>query len=261
MVSLTIFKNKKAFSLIELLVAMIIASIVMFSVYFMLIIVYDQFNDLTEESERFNNLQVFERMFQRSAMTCSNYKIDTATSNDKKFCFYELKDKKYEIYEFKGISADNFVNISTDSETAKAPIYSGRNPADIGAGSKLIYYSNDTDTAVIPTYTRGYSKKTFSPAYDDIDDNEKVLFDNIVKVYYETSNKIKSSDDFKKLTGKDLENLNMKHEKWLTTGAYYKTYTPFIKLIIFYKDKKNKIKRAYITCRLRNIEGTENIKI
>ena len=66
MVLLKIFKNKKAFSLIELVVAMIIASIVMFSIYFMLIIAYEQFNDLTEASENFNNLQVFERTFQKS---------------------------------------------------------------------------------------------------------------------------------------------------------------------------------------------------
>lgn len=258
MVSMTLFKNKKAFSILELIIAILLASIVMLSVYFMLIMAYGQFNDLTEESERFNNLQVFERIFQRSAMTCSDYKIDISDSNNKKFCFYELKNKKIEIYNFQ---KSNFVDISTYSITDKVSIYSGAIPEDNSKSYSLIYTSKELAVAAMPSYNEGYTERTILPSYNNINDNAKVLFENIVKVYYETSNKIKSYDDFKKLTGKNLKDLNIYHERWEPSDAYYKIYTPFIKLVIIYRDKKNHLKRAYITCRLRNIEGTENIKL
>lgn len=247
---MTVFKNKKAFSLVELVIAMIIASIVMLSVYFMLIIAYDQFNDLTEASENFNNLQVFERMFQRSAMSCSYYEL-----NGKTFKFLIPKDNgkyKTETYKFNISNNDDFKDISI--EQSKYRFYSGNindNFFNIDKNNnyKVLYKEQDNFTF---SYTpAGYNNK-FTPAIEGNVDT--TLFDNIVKVYYEISSNTITTSNFYKLTGTDLKN------KWGKTNqsiGYKIIYVPFIKLIIVYKDNKNRLRKFYITCRLRGIEGTE----
>ena len=126
-----IFKNKKAFSLVELVVTMIIASILMLSVYFMMLIAYEQFNDLTGVSENFNNLQVFEKMFQRSAMTCVYYEVQ----NGNTFCFLTPNNNgyKYEKYEFKDMSTGKNGN-GACSDISQAPF-----------SKKIDKYSNDVN--------------------------------------------------------------------------------------------------------------------
>ncbi|WP_413853792.1 type II secretion system protein J [Candidatus Ruminimicrobium bovinum] len=248
-----IFKNKKAFSLVEIVIAMLIASIVMLSVYFMLVIVYNQFNDLSATSETFNNLQVFERMFQRSAATCQYYDI----YNNIEFRFFNTTDgKRYETYYFKeGNNGVNLLkdnnNISNKNKSEKIKYYSNDVNSlpdiDIDKNYKLCYCSGTSSR----TITQGYLKvSTFTT--DNYDrSKEIVLFDNIVKVYYEISKGI-TKDKFYNYTGIDL------NEKWIDGFSEFKPiYTPFIKLIIIYKDKNDRLRRSYITCRLRGIEGVE----
>lgn len=256
---MTNFKNNKAFSLVEIVVAMIIASIVMLTVYVMLIVVYKQFNDLTVESERFNNLQVFERMFQRSAMVCSHYQINS-TANSKRFCFYDSTSYKYEIYDFGKMNDNFFVNISTYSIKDKTAIYSGSIQNSNYSEYNLLYISGSVASA---SYNAGYYRRIAFPESEykgDTGDEKKVLFSNIVKVYYETSSNIHSVIDLKKLIGKDLNELNDSYNRWEQNG-YTKIYTPFIRILIIYKDGKNRLRKSYITCRLRNIEGAENLNL
>jgi len=256
--NLTIFKNKKAFSLVELIIAMLIASIVMLSVYFMLIVAYSQFNDLTTESERFNNLQVFERMFQRSAMTCSYYKIDSGSF------YFSNSNNTYEKYCFESIKNDDFTKINKASNGLKSKIcnYEIENLSNeftdtkykinLSTSYKLVYYKY--------TYTKGNTEGYRSSVLNSYPTNssneleEKVLFDNIVKIYYETSQGTMESNF--KINDKNLQD----NELWphpTRTDDFYKIYTPFIKLIIVYKDNRDRLKRSYITCRLRGIEGIE----
>ena len=249
-----IIKNKKAFSLVEIVIAMLIASIVMLSVYFMLVIVYNQFNDLSAASETFNNLQVFERMFQRSAATCQYYDI----YNNSEFRFFNTTDgKRYEAYYFK--EGNNEVNLLKDNN----------NISNKEKSEKIKYYSNDVNSLVTDNeknknyrlvYCSGTSSRTITQGYLNVStfttynydrSKEIVLFDNIVKVYYERSKNINETD-FNKYTGMD-KNLQ---EVW-SYDKFKKIYTPFIKLIIIYKDKNDRLRRSYITCRLRGIEGVE----
>jgi len=247
----TIFKDKKAFSLVELVIAMLLASIVMLSIYFMLVVAYDQFNDLTEESERFNNLQVFERMFQRSAMTCSYFEIQKST-----FSFYhsnKISGKTYyEQYVFDNIKDKDFCRISTFSAKNKMPIYleqietlSNLNTTE---SYKLSYYKNSGSISY--GNSKGYlASLSVTKSNDSEIKEQKVLFDNIVKVYYEISTGITTSK-FDLFTGKNFTS------NWKSNG-FNKIYTPFIKVIIIYKDNRGRLRRTYITCRLRGIEGTE----
>ena len=252
MVLLKIFKNKKAFSLIELVVAMIIASIVMFSIYFMLIIAYEQFNDLTEASENFNNLQVFERTFQKSATSCSYYELNENTYAIKFVTPISNGSYKYEIYEFKNMGND-FRKINDFSQPYKyysddvndGNVFSNIN---IDNNYKVIYTAGVNSNSFAPI--EGYTKKSSTTFSDGKTDDKKVLFDNIVKVYYQTPKNITTST-FYKFTGVDL------NDKWRSKDEFRKVYTPFIKLIIVYKDNKKRLRKFYITCRLKGIEGVE----